>query len=320
MTTMTPETFLHDISRELADRAHAGTSFSPDKRGEAEINDYAATLAADYQNLAREADTPEKLVLLQTEFARYRDGYRKRYTAYLASRGRCLSTMIIGPSNFPTRRNDKRNAVAQRRVTDLGEFRARALSAITKALHPERRPIMSGDANAVSRLTEKIAEAEALQVHMRAVNSAIRCHAKAGKDAQVAAILEVAPDLGAARAALMLQPDCLGRIGYADFELSNNNANIRRMKARLELLSRHKASAPLSIRGDGVLCEDCPADNRVRLFFTGIPAVDVRTRLKARGFRWTPSLRCWQAYRNARSLENGKQFVAPKPEAAEVQR
>jgi hypothetical protein len=309
MTTMTPETFLHDIARELANRAHAGTSFSPEKRGEAEINDYAATLAADYANLAREADTPEKLVLLQTEFARYREGYRKRYTAYLTSRGRCLSTMITGPSNFPTRRNEKRNAVAHRRVTDLSEFRARALSAITKTLHPERRPIMSGDADAVCRLTEKIAEAEAPQVHMRAVNSAIRRHAKAGKDAQVAAILQVAPDLGAARAALMLQPDCLGRIGYADFELSNNNANIRRMKGRLELLSRDKASAPLSIRGDGVLCEDCPADNRVRLFFTGIPAMDVRTRLKAHGFRWTPSLRCWQAYRNARSLESAKGFV-----------
>lgn len=305
---MTPETFLHDISRELANRAHAGTSISPEKRGEAEINDYAATLAADYANLAREADTPEKLVLLQTEFARYREGYRKLYTAYLASRSRCLSTMITGPSNFPTRRNEKRNAVAHRRVTDLSEFRARALSAITKALHPERRPIMSGDANAVSRLSEKITEAEALQAHMRAVNSAIRRHAKEGKDARVAAILEVAPDLGAAQAASMLQPDCLGRVGYADFEFSNNNANIRRMKARLELLS-DKASAPLSIRGDGVLCEDCPADNRVRLFFTGIPAEATRTRLKAQGFRWTPSLKCWQAYRSTRSLEHAKGFV-----------
>ena len=144
---------------------------------------------------------------------------------------------------------------------------------------------------------------------MRAVNFAIRGHAKAGKDAQVAAMLEVAPELGAVRAALMLQPDCVGRIGYADFELSNNNANIRRMKARLELLSRDKVSAPLSFRGDGVLCEDCPADNRMRLFFTGIPDVATRTRLKGFGFRWTPSLRCWQAYRNSWSLEKAKFFT-----------
>lgn len=58
---MNKEAFLHDISRELANRAHAGTSFTPEKRGEAEINDYASTLAADYENLSREADTPEKL-------------------------------------------------------------------------------------------------------------------------------------------------------------------------------------------------------------------------------------------------------------------
>lgn len=224
--------------------------------------------------------------------------------------------MITGPSNFPTRRNQKRNAVSDRRVTELSEFRSRALSAINKVLHPERRPIMSGDNDAVARLTEKIAEAEALQTKMRAVNAAIRRHAKAGREAQVAAMVEAAPDLDANKAALMLQPDCLGRIGYADYELSNNNANIRRMKERIELLSRNKASAPLLVRGDGVLCEDCPADNRVRLFFTGIPNQAVRTRLKSMGFRWTPSLRCWQAYRNSRSLENAKAFVISAPAAA----
>lgn len=314
---MNKETFIHDISRELANRAHAGTSFSPEKRGEAEINDYASTLASDFENLSRGATTPEKQSLLETEFARYREGYRTRYSAYLSSRSRCLSSMITGPSNFPTLRNQKRNSAADRRLEDLNAFRARALPAINKALHPERRPIMAGDGDALDRLKDKIAEAGALQSIMRAVNVAIRRRAKAGRGAQIEAMLEANPDLCEAKAGLMLNPDCLGRIGYHDFELSNNNANIRRMKARLEWLSRDKATEPTTIRGeDGVLYEDCPADNRVRLFFSRIPDVTVRTRLKSKGFRWTPSLRCWQAYRNSRALENGKQFVSPASSAS----
>jgi len=314
---MNKETFLHDISRESANRAHSGTSFSPEKRGEAEINDYASTLAADYENLSRSADTPEKRLLLETEFARYHEGYRLRYLAYLRSRSRCLSTMITGASNFPTRRNHKNNTVADGRREDLNEYRSRALAAMEKALHPERRPIMSGDADAISRLTAKVIEAEALQTTMRAVNAAIRRNAKAGKEAQIAAILEADPALGGAQAALLLQPDYLGRVGYADYEFSNNNANIRRMKGRIELLSRDKTSPPLTERGEnGVLCEDCPADYRVRLFFLGKPDSAVRERLKSNGFRWTPSLRCWQAYRNGRSLDLAKQFVTEEAAAA----
>jgi hypothetical protein len=314
---MNKETFLHDISRELANRAHAGTSFSPEKRGEAEINDYATTLAADYENLSRSADTPEKRLLLETEFVRYHEGYRLRYLAYLRSRSRCLSTMITGASNFPIRRNHKHNTVADGRRKDLNEYRSRAYAAMEKALHPERRPIMAGDADAISRLTAKVIEAEALQKAMRAVNAAIRRNAKAGKEAQIEAILEATPTLGAAQAALLLQPDYLGRVGYADFEFSNNSATIRRMKGRIELLSRDKTSPPLTERGEnGVLCEDCPADDRVRLFFPGKPDSVVRDRLKSKGFRWTPSLRCWQAYRNARSLEVSKQFVTVETSAA----
>src|ERR1700674_2248971 len=136
--------FENDIPQSLAQAAHAGTSFVPEQRGEQMRSEYASTLAADFATLSKLATTDEKRATLEEEFARYREGYRRRYTAWLSSRSRCLSTMITGPSNFNVRRNEKRNAVEHRRCEELGEFRERALKAIRKALCPELAPIMSG--------------------------------------------------------------------------------------------------------------------------------------------------------------------------------
>lgn len=297
--------YAEDIPLSIAIAAHSGTSFVPDKRGHEERAGYSAALAQTYEELAKHADTDEKRAILAAEFSRLREGYRKRYLAHLSSRSRVMSTMIAGPSNFPVRRMEKRNRVCDARLTELVEFLPRARAAILKTLHPELRPIMSGDADATERLTEKIALAEAVQVRMRAVNAVIRKHKKAGTDAQIAAMVGCGVSEDQARR--LLQPDFAGRIGFADYELTNNNANIKRMKDRLAVVGRDQSRETVEKQGEnGIRYEDSPADNRVRLFFTGKPDEAVRSDLKAHGFRWTPSLGCWQAYRNWRSLPKAK--------------
>lgn len=289
-----------DIPAGLAQAAHAGTSFVPEQRAEQERAGYAATLAGDWERLAALATTEEKRAALVGEFARYREGYARRTRAYLASRARCMSTMIAGPSRFPVRRMEKRNGVADRRCSELVEFRERALAAIRKALCPELAPIMAGDADAVERLQAKIVKAERVQERMKEANAAIRKHAKAGPDAQVWALVALGFGEGAARR--LLEPDFCKRIGFASFELTNNGANIRRMKERLAQVGRAKATPETVREGAAARVEDCPPDNRVRLFFPGKPAAEVRETLKRGGFRWTPSMGCWQAYRNPGTL------------------
>src|SRR6185295_14844493 len=83
-------------------------------------------------------------------------------------------------------------------------------------------------------------------------------------------------------------------------------ANIRRLKQRLASVSAAKVEEVTAEVGENARLEDCPADNRVRLFYPGKPDREVRTRLKGAGFRWAPSLGCWQAYRNHRTLETAK--------------
>ncbi len=295
-----PTTYLSDIPAELAMRAHSGTSFVPERRGTQEQESYANTLASDYLRLESLATTDEKRATLAAEFPRYRSGYRARCIAHLEAKSRCMSSMITGPSNFPTARNAKRNASADNRTQDLIDYRERALAAIRKALTPELAPIMAGDSDATERLAEKIAKAEEFQARAKQINATIRKLAKAGPEAQVAALVALGLSEATARGAL--KPDAMGYIGIPSYELRNNSANLLRMKARLASVSAAKVTPSTEVACEHAKLEDSAADNRVRLYFPGKPSAEVRTRLKGAGFRWAPSLGCWQAYRNDRSL------------------
>ncbi len=308
-----PTTYLGDIPTSIATAAHAGSSFVPERRAEQEQTSYASTLAQDYAALVKYADTLDKRDHLREEFARYRSGFRSRYVAKLTADSRTLSSMITGPSNFPTARNRKRLDAAQGKLDDLLGYRERALDAIRKVLRPELRPVMAGDDDAVERLREKIAKAEALQEQMKQVNLAIRKHAKGGTEAQVAAIVALGYKEASARS--VLEPDFAGRVGIPSYQLTNNNANIRRMKLRLDEISAAKVAPVAEVAGEHARFEDNPADNRVRLYFPGKPDREVRERLKGSGFRWAPSLGCWQAYRNHRTIATARREAGEASEA-----
>src|SRR5882672_7052586 len=211
-----------DIPESAARAAHSWTSHVPEERGEQERTGYARSLIYDFERLSEFATSELKQTDLAREFERYRAGYRRRYLAYLAARSRCASTMITGGSGFNVARNDKANRSADKHSGDLSEYRKRALAAIRKVLTPELAPIMKGDSDAAERLEDKIAKAEALQERMRACNAAIRKHAKAGESAQVAALVALPYGFTEGAARELLKPDSCGRIGFADYELTNN--------------------------------------------------------------------------------------------------
>lgn len=302
--------YADDIPLSLAKSAHYGTSFVPEKRGEQERSSYAQSLQADWAALETLADSDEKKAVLTDEFARYRSGFRRRTILYLSAKSRVMSSMIAGPSNFPVARNRKRSDSADNRLRELLEFRERALKAIRRKLQPELRPIMAGDADATDRLAAKIAEAEKLQDAMKKANAIIR---KAPKNQstpeKVAAI--VALGFAEDRAGELFKADFCGRVGFPNYALTNNNANLRRMKERASQVARAKAAPEVAIESEtnGIRVEDCPPDNRVRIFFPGKPDEATRSRLKSGGFRWTPSLGCWQAYRHNHTIALAKSFV-----------
>ena len=131
---------------------------------------------------------------------------------------------------------------------------------------------------------------------MKAANAAIRKNLKKEPEVKVAAL--VATGLTETQAHDLLTPNVMGTIGFPDYEVRNNNANIRRMK---EQLAKAKSLASMSTKeimiGDVKIIDNLE-DDRLQMFFpverVARPIYDL---LKSHGFRWTPSIGCFQAYR-----------------------
>lgn len=98
---------------------------------------------------------------------------------------------------------------------------------------------------------------------------------------------------------------------FESYTLSNNNANIRRYKSRLESLKKAKEKETTeTVATDAGGADICKVvENaelmRIQLIFDGKPADEVRAILKSHGFRWAPSQGAWQRNLNA----NGKYAV-----------
>jgi len=158
------------------------------------------------------------------------------------------------------------------------------------------KPIRAEDSGAVDQLQARIAESERLQERMKAANKIIRDR-KLPDDEKIARLGAECgvPDDGARK---LLRPDFAGRIGFPNYELTNNAANIRRMQARVAALTQESARPSVVVEFPGGRMEDSAEHSRVRIYHDEKPAADVIQKLKANGFHWSPSIHAWQRLRN----------------------
>jgi len=177
------------------------------------------------------------------------------------------------------------------------------------------RIIRSEDAEAVPQLQAKIAGAEQLQATMKAANQIVR-NQRLTDDEKVA---QLVADCGVRepRARELLKPDFAGRIGFPNYQLTNNGANIRRMQLRLKGLAHEGRRASVTLEFSGGRVEDSAEESRVRIYHDAKPPPETIGKLKAHGFHWTPSLGCWQRLRNNSARYAATQITGVNWPAAE---
>lgn len=174
-----------------------------------------------------------------------------------------------------------------------------------------RGGISADDPEAVQKLQEKLNRLETHQELMKAVNKA---HARFLKNP---ASLETAQLTDEMKERIRTYKPAYSWEAhpFAPFEMTNNNAEIRRVKARMETLKKAAAEAAAleETTGeaakvqeyDGFTVREDFQENRVMIQFPGKPAAEIRATLKRNGFHWSPFRDAW-----VRQLNSAGRYAA----------
>lgn len=303
----------NDIPYQVAYNAHSGTSFVPERRAKSEQNEYFGMLNSAYKELYDQAEKWDTLEVFEQQFERFEKTFKNKYLAYLNSRNGWVSTMIAGPSNFPARRMQKKGDSVQNKLNDLlsyYEYKKRKIYNKIKPAH--LRPIKTGQDGALQALERKLKKRVDNQEHMKAVNKIVK--SKKLTDEEKTQKLKEKFDFPSSYIKTLIEPDFMGRIGHPGYALSNNNAQIKRLKGRIaeeKRLAKNRDEGNKEYTFDGgkvVLNYDI---NRLQISHKEIPPVEVRQQLKKGGFRWSRKNKAWQRQLNTLGNHWNDWYVKP---------
>ena len=148
--------------------------------------------------------------------------------------------------------------------------------------------ISSDDPLAVEKLTKKLDTLQKAQDTMKAVNAYYRKHKTL---TGCAGCLEVSETVIKAAESNI---NGIHGVPFPAWCLSNNSAEIRRIKSRVEDLQRKAEQEPREWSGTGWTAETDLDDNRIRVYFDEKPDDETHSILKGHGFKWSPKAGAWQ--------------------------
>ena len=293
--TEQPETSVtyYPISEAAAKRAKEAISYSDYKPGSA---------TAEYRHYVDEAAeiAARQKKRVDPSFHEKIDGLLDAYARKLAANmnkgyeitARVPSIMIAGGSNFPVRKKEKQNAAADKNMEEYREIQG----LLDKIRSTGMGGISADDPNAVSKLESKLAKLEQAQETMKAVNAYYR------KNKTLDGCPHLSPEQIEKLKASMSGSYRANPKPFESYQLSNNNAEIHRLKDRITALTRRKELGYVGWEFDGGRVEANTADNRLQIFFDEKPDKEIREELKGNGFRYAPSAEAWQRQLNDNAI------------------
>ena len=295
--TEAPAVKYYPINEGAARRANDANSFRDYTPGSAtaayrQMVDQAAELAQQQKSRVDPMHHERIDQLLDTYARRLAENMNNSY----AIEARVPSILIAGGSNFPVRKKEKQNAARDRNMEDWQDVQG----ILDKIRSTGMGGISADDPQAVAKLEAKLAKLEAAQETMKGVNAYYRKH-------------------GTLEGCTLLNPEQIKELQegmaqswhleknkpFQSFELSNNNAEIRRIRGRIEQLKQHEEKSFVGWEFDGGRVEANKTDNRLQIFFDEKSDDAARAELKANGFKWAPSAGAWQ-----RQLNNNAYYAA----------
>ena len=275
----------YTINEAAAKRAKDMNSFSDYKQGNAtaEYRHYVdeAVQLAERQKQRVDPMYHEKIdSLLDTYARKLAANMNKGYEID----ARVPSILIAGGSNFPTRKKEKQNAARDSNYREWQDIQG----LLDKIRSTGMGGISADDPQAVQKLEKKLESLEKSQETMKAVNAYYRKHKT------LDGCPHLPPEELEKLKADMASSWHLEDKPFATWALSNNSAEIRRVKDRIKSLSQQKEIGFVGWEFDGGKVEANTEANRLQIFFEDKPDEATREALKSNGFRWSPKAGAWQ--------------------------
>ena len=293
----------YEINEQTARRANDVNSMSDYRPGSATEEYRAAVDKAAALVQARKAKISpyyhDKLDALLDRYARRLADY---YNAYYRNESACPSILVCGGSNFPVRKKQKQNA---RRESLWQEYKE------IDAILDKIRSVGTGavdltDPHARELLQDRLQQEQNALDYCKAANAYYRKHKT----------LEGCPELTAEQVekvkASMSQDWRKDPVPFPSYLLTNNNANIRRVRQRIEELSHKAEFVGWTFPGGEAKVNE--AENRLQLIFEEKPDADTRQALKSEGFKWAPSQGAWQRQLNQNAIRAAARLDFLRPE------
>lgn len=156
-----------------------------------------------------------------------------------------------------------------------------------------RGGISGGDPEALVKLRAELAELTAKQERMKTINNLVKRGDQAAIDAS---------DLSDDERRDMQW----GGGRFAPFMLTNNGANLRRIKARIADLEALQAMEDLQVETDLYTYTEDKDEHTVEFEFKGKPSDEIRALLKRSGFKWAPSREVWVRQHTTNGIDAGR--------------
>lgn len=296
----------YTINETAARRAKEANSFSDYKPGSATAEyqkqvDEAVKIAEKQKQRVDSIHHGKINNLLTTYCRKLADNMNKSYEI----EARVASVLIAGASNFPVRKKAKQNAARDRNMQEWRDING----LLDKIRGTGMGGISADDPDAVNKLKSKLSRLELNQELMKDVNAYYKRH----KTLEGCAVIDVDTQREL-KAAMTRHWRGENAVPFESYALSNNNAEIRRLRERIAGLEK-RATSPVpegwTFEGGEVIINT--VENRLQVRFDGKPDEKIRAMLKANGFRWAPSQSAWQRQYTDNALRAAKRIECINP-------
>ena len=171
------------------------------------------------------------------------------------------------------------------------------------------RAVYSDDPEALQKLKHKLSDMKRHQEWMKAINKL--CRSKKLTDEQITDQLEKEYGLTDHQISRLLNPQySYQKRGFQTWQLSNNNASMRRIQLRIKQLEKAETEETTKQTIGEVTIVDSVEHNRLQIFFPDKPSDEVRSQLKRQGFRWSRQQGCWQRHRSSSATYHAQKIAS----------